>query len=272
MESLQARIAALEAQLTSMGCPATEQRIASDAREGVLSDTDTTSTHEESGSADRDPVSEITGLVGSLNMSTDGQLHYFGSQSSYNLVRSRMTDDVSKSTRSPQQQGLAAVQQLGHHVSISQELEIHLLDLYWRWSNPWNYIIHKETFLEDYHEGRGVYCTPLLLSVVLAHASRYSDRTELRTVPSDPHTAGKAFLEQAKLLYLYESEAPTVATVQAGALMALRTMADGQEALGWLYCGNFPTGLDSDSSSQVWQGTRREWRLTLASISTALNG
>lgn len=208
-----------------------------------MSDTDKTSMYEESSSGDRDPVSEITGLLGSLNMSTDGQLHYFGSQSSYHLVRSRMTEDATKPTASPQEQGLAAVEQLGHHVSISQELEAHLLDLYWRWSNPWNYIVHKETFLKDYHERRGVYCTPLLLSVVLAHASRYSDRTELRTVPDDPHTAGRAFLDQAKLLYLYESEAPTVATVQAAALMALRIMADGKEALGWLYCGIFPTNL-----------------------------
>lgn len=139
-----------------------------------------------------------------------------------------------------QSQGLDAAAQLGLLVTISAELQDHLLELYWRWQNPWNYIVHKGAFLASLRgENDGRYCSPLLLSSIFAIAARYSDRPELCSVPGDLRTAGNAFCEQAKILLLYESEAPSVATVQAACLLALRIMSDGKEALGWLYCGQY---------------------------------
>ena len=127
---------------------------------------------------------------------------------------------------------------MGKGVPLSIELQEHLLELYWTWQDPWNYIIHKDTFTRAFRTRTyGKYCTPLLLSAIFALASRFSDRTELPTAAEDSSTAGLAFSEQAKILFLYESQAPLVATVQAAALMSMRALSDGQEALGWLYCG-----------------------------------
>lgn len=235
VESLQARISQLEAQLASLG---------SSAQLGTFAP-DTEDSHEdepEDGSSDEetDPLSELTGLVGRLNVIDDGQLHYFGSQSSYNLLKAPLHNAPSHSTPlKMQSQGLDAAAQLGLLVTISAELQDHLLELYWRWQNPWNYIVHKGAFLASLRgENDGRYCSPLLLSSIFAIAARYSDRPELCSVPGDLRTAGNAFCEQAKILLLYESEAPSVATVQAACLLALRIMSDGKEALGWLYCGN----------------------------------
>lgn len=137
-------------------------------------------------------------------------------------------------------QGLFAAAQLGKTVNITDELQNHLLDLYWRWQNPWNYVIHKSAFLRSFRgEDNGKSCSPLLLCSIFAIAARYSDRPELRSVPDDPNTAGDAFCEQAKILMLYEAEAPTITTVQAACLLALRIMSDGKEALGWLYAGMY---------------------------------
>ncbi|KAI4603880.1 hypothetical protein KJ359_003704 [Pestalotiopsis sp. 9143b] len=236
VESLQARISQLEAQLASLG---------SAAQLGTFAP-DTEDSHEdepEDGSSDEepDPLSELTGLVGRLNVIDDGQLHYFGSQSSYNLLKAPLHNTPSHSTPlKMQSQGLDAAAQLGLLVTISAELQDHLLELYWRWQNPWNYIVHKGAFLASLRgENDGRYCSPLLLSSIFAIAARYSDRPELCSVPGDLRTAGNAFCEQAKILLLYESEAPSVATVQAACLLALRIMSDGKEALGWLYCGQY---------------------------------
>ncbi|KAJ4178066.1 hypothetical protein NW767_014953 [Fusarium falciforme] len=211
-------------------------------------------------SAGRNLVSAVTGLMGRLNIGDDGQLHYFGSQSNYHLIHDNLGYDSMESTVSLQRQGLDAVGCLGKSVPLSMELQEHLLELYWTWQHPWNYIIHRDAFSRAFRSRiYGKYCTPLLLSAIFAIASRFSDRTELRTVAEDPNTAGCALFEQAKILFLYESQAPIVATVQAAALMSMRALSDGQEALGWLYCGNaarmaLNLGLNIDCSQWVASG------------------
>ncbi|KAF3343197.1 hypothetical protein VdG2_08713 [Verticillium dahliae VDG2] len=138
-----------------------------------------------------------------------------------------------------QRQGLAAAAQLDKLVAIPVELQQHLLELYWQWQNPWNYVIHKGAFMKSFRgEDDGRHCSPLLLSSIFAIDARYSDQVELRSRPDDPSMAGDAFCDQAKILLLYESEAPTITKVQAACILALRIMSDGKEALGWLYAGN----------------------------------
>ncbi|CAG9987822.1 unnamed protein product [Clonostachys byssicola] len=230
-----ARIRHLESQLTSLGAPLPGAQCVELGREGSEAESET-----ESDQHDHDPLSELTGLVGRLAVVDDGQLHYFGSQSSFNLPRqpANPAPTAQNLWTRMQTQGLAAAAQLGMLTAISSELEDHLLDLYWRWQNSWNYIVHKGAFLRSragLDDGR--YCSPLLLSAIFAISARYSDRVELRTIADDPSTSGNAFCEQAKILLLYESEAPSVTTVQAAAILGLRIMSDGKEALGWLYCG-----------------------------------
>lgn len=234
VESLQARITQLEARLRSLDPSAPREspsQATDDPEESEPEDSDNNN--------DPDPLAGLTDLVGRLNVIDDGQLHYFGSQSSYNLLREPPRDAAAHETPlRAQRKGVSATAQLGMSVSISDELQDHLLELYWRWQNPWNYIVHKSAFMASFRgNDEGRYCSPLLLSSIFAIASRYSDRRELRSDPEDPSTAGSAFCEQAKILLLYESEAPTVITVQAACLLALRIMSDGKEALGWLYCG-----------------------------------
>ncbi|GKT41036.1 nitrogen assimilation transcription factor nit-4 [Colletotrichum spaethianum] len=229
---MRARIRNLEAQVVSLGSQPTSTLNPNTEEAGQDESTD---------DEDQGPLSDLTGLVGRLNVIDDGQLHYFGSQSSYNLVREPLREaDPHKPSLKVQRQGLAAAAQLGKLVTVSDELQDHLLELYWRWQNPWNYVIHKSAFLKSFRgEDDGKYCSPLLLCSIFAIAARYSDRLELRSVVDDPSTAGDAFSEHAKILLLYESEAPTITTVQSACLMALRIMSDGKEALGWLYSGEF---------------------------------
>ena len=190
-------------------------------------------------------MEEVTNIVGRLNVGEDGQLRFFGSQSNFHLLHGRLGETAPEISSSAQDRGLRAVSKLEKGISVSEELQEHLLDLYWRWQNPWVYVVHKSAFLEDLRsEPKGKYCTPLLLSAIFALASRYSDRPELRTDPNNPSTAGDAFAEQANILLLYENQAATTTTVQAVALLSLRAMSENKEAMGWLYSGMFsPWGL-----------------------------
>lgn len=231
MESLHARIKNLEDQLAAAG----QEVSAFQPAESLDADRDDRETIEPD---QRDPVWEISQLVGRLNVGSDGQLHYFGSQSNFNLLHGELSNPTpGTSWLAMRKHGLDVAAQLNRLVSISEDLQDHLLELYWKWQNAWNYIVHKPAFMRDLRAGHGKFCSPLLLSAILAIASRYSDRPEVRSVHDDPNSAGDAFVDQAKILLLYESEAPTVTTVQAAALLSLRVMSDNKDALGWLYSG-----------------------------------
>lgn len=232
VESLEARVKFLEAELAHAGQPVETSFKTEDGTLDALDD------HAADDPEERDPLAEVTGLIGRLNVGDDGELHYFGSQSSLHLLRTQLGDSTPKLSLYMRDQGMTVMKQLGMGREIPLELQEHLLDLYWKWQNPWYYVVHKESFLRDFRQrGHGRYCSALLLSAIFSLASRYSDRPELRSDPDDPNTAGQCFVEQCKILFLYEMEAATITTVQAACLMALRTMSDNKDALGWLYCG-----------------------------------
>ncbi|GAM41180.1 hypothetical protein TCE0_041f14114 [Talaromyces pinophilus] len=207
VESLCARIKTLEDQLTAAG----RELSAFQLSENLDTNRNDCETQEPD---QRDPVWEILQLVGRLNL----------------------RNPTPGTWLAMQKQGLDAARQLNKLVFICEELQDHLLDPYWKWQNASNYIVYKSAFMRDLRAGHGKFCSLLLLAI-LAIASRYSNRLEVRSVPDDLNSAGDAFVDQAKIPLLDESEAPTVTTVQAAALLSLRVMSDNQDALGWLYGG-----------------------------------
>jgi hypothetical protein len=185
---------------------------------------------------------DISDRLGDLKVGEDGQVHYFGSRSNFSLLKTRPVASSTISVYELEQQAADTLDRLGLRVKVSNELRDHLLAIFWTWQNTWQYIVVKDLFIGDlYGDKSGQYASPLLLSAVLALAARYSDRTELRTDPLDPNTAGNLLAEQAKMLLFYESQAPKVTTIQAAALLSLRETATNKEALGWMYCGKRST-------------------------------
>ncbi|KXJ85672.1 fungal-specific transcription factor domain-domain-containing protein [Microdochium bolleyi] len=261
VEALQERIRNLEAQLESLGHPAGHSESPSC---GLLDDThgepDDDSPSDDAGSSRRSPMRDISDRLGGLNLGEDGQVRYFGSRSNFSLLKTVAVASSTVSARELERQAVHTLHRLDLFVQVPDELRDHLLDLFWTWQNPWQYIVVKELFESDlYGTKSGQYASPLLLSALLALAARYSDRTELRSDPLDPNTAGNALAEQAKMILFYESQAPTVTTVQAAALLSLRETATNKEALGWTYCGMatrmaFNLGLHLDCSHWYQKG------------------
>ena len=249
VESLQARIAVLEEQLVALGKTAKRPVLNDDERIYFDANNDIDESREEtpgpgpaSSQTPRDPLEEITQLTGRLNIGEDGQLRYFGAQSNYHLLHGPLYTLSTRFVDRARQEGLETVARQGKSAEVPQELQDHLLELYWRWQNAWMYMVHRESFMQHYNEGdMGQYCTRLLITSIFALTARYSDRIELRSNPADPQTAGDLFAEQAKLLLLHECETPTVETVQAAALLSLRWMSENKESQGWLYIGQFDT-------------------------------
>ncbi|BCS29525.1 fungal specific transcription factor domain-containing protein [Aspergillus puulaauensis] len=262
VQSLQAHIAVLERQLVELGGKVS--RLETGRENAATADGEPNSPPNnlvETKSSDlRDPIEELTQRAGRLNIGEDGQLRYFGAQSNYHLLHGPIYNETTRPIQEFQEIGLATAGLLCRAVDVPQGLQDHLLGLYWRWQNPWLYMIHKGSFMSDYRNGgRGKFCSPVLLFAIFALSSRYSDRVEVRSDPEDPHSAGNRFAEQAKILLQHECEAPTTTTVQAASLLSLRWMSENKESLGWLYIGMatrmaYNLGLNLDCASWVAAG------------------
>ncbi|OJJ50723.1 hypothetical protein ASPZODRAFT_11578 [Penicilliopsis zonata CBS 506.65] len=239
-----AYISALEARVECL-----ERRLAASEGRGK--------TNSDSGqrAAQEPKMDDLTEAFGCFTLGDAGELRFFGASSNFSLIQNHSLK-VASSTEA-RLRGLAAARQTPGYFDPPAELRDHLLGLFWRWQNSWQYLVPRELFLRDlYVDHSGRYCTPLLLMAILALASRYSSRPEVRRDIGDANTAGAAFASQAKTMLDYEYEAPTTTTVQATALLGLYWASIDNEGLGFMYIGMasrmaMNLGLHSDCSHSV---------------------
>jgi hypothetical protein len=205
-----------------------------------------------------EPIDELTDALGCFTLGDAGELRYFGASSNFTIIQNHSLK-VASSVEA-RNRGIAAARQMPAFFEPSDELRDHLLGLFWRWQNSWQYLVSRESFVLDlYVEKSGRFCTPLLLTAMLALASRYSSRPELRANPNDANTSGEIFASQAKTMLHYEYEAPTTSTVQATALLGLYWASIDNEGLGFMYIGMatrmaMNLGLQSDCTSYAAKG------------------
>lgn len=197
---------------------------------------------------EKDLLHDLTQLYGHLDIAEDGHLRYFGAASYFNLPRRSQYEAAPKDDL----KGPHDDEEEYHTIvsGLSIEVQTELLDHFWTWQNPWQYLVHKKVFCEDLRSGTYTkYCTPLLLQCILALSARYSDHEEVRASPDQPETAGNALADQAKAILHFELESPTTSTVAAIGLLALREMSVNKEALGWTYTGLPTTSKDRGHTS-----------------------
>ncbi|PYI11002.1 hypothetical protein BO78DRAFT_466665 [Aspergillus sclerotiicarbonarius CBS 121057] len=263
IQALQARIQFLESQLAQY-----------QLQEGVFSgseshqlqhrDEQIGSKGSEAQSRSLDPIDDLTDLLGGLSVGEGDQLRYFGSRSNLSIVEQQGTMRPNLSPRNSYQ--------LLQPIDVEPELQEELLDLFWEWQNPWQYLVYQKVFLRSLeNQLDDGYCTPLLLYSMLALAARYSDNPEVRTIRNDPKTAGDDFSRKAQALLFEEIKAPRVSTVVAAAHMSLSEMARDNEPAGWTYIGiairmAYNLGLHIDPHLWVSSGTMAPEEAELRSI------
>ena len=123
-----------------------------------------------------------------------------------------------------------------HPLTQDPELIEHLVDLYFEWEQPWLQVVDETLFRDSWHRN-GRYYSPLLLDCILALASRYSMKPEVRSNPNDANTAGQAFCQSAEARLQSELKWPRITTVQSLSLLSIYYVAIGSDAAGWLHHG-----------------------------------
>ncbi|GAB1209841.1 hypothetical protein APSETT445_008629 [Aspergillus pseudonomiae] len=136
----------------------------------------------------------------------------------------------------------------GHLVS-------HLISLYFTWDHPLSQIVDQTVFLRHMREGNKntEFCTPFLVNSMLAIASTYSDFPEVFAIPGDVASKGACFFNEAELLWKAEEGRPSLANIQALALMSHVQMSMECRKTANLKPPIFePPGRDNVSDDIVW--------------------
>ena len=190
---------------------------------------------------------ELSGKMGELRVE-GGSVRFIGGTSNLLFLDPELGTPQSLAATTPE--GLYQRQEdvLTSWTSVTKnaELVFHLLNMYFTWHYPYFTTLSKSLFFRDFSKGKRdhvsrqkKYCTPLLVNAMLAIGCHFTSWPEARVDPQDAATAGDHFFKEAKRLIVEndEFESPSLATIQALALMSVREAGCGREAKGWVYSG-----------------------------------
>lgn len=177
---------------------------------------------------------DLSLLLGKPAITQTGESRHFGHTSSMGLV----PEDENYTRSGVHMQHLPQEHKNGTWTAVTQDIQFveRLLDLYFTWSHPFYVIFSRECFLRDFRSGRQKYCSSLLVNAILSFGCHFTDEPAGRTDPDNFRTAGDQFFAEARRL-LYEDDTPSLTTVQALCVMALREPSAGRDSSGFMYIG-----------------------------------
>ncbi len=117
-------------------------------------------------------------------------------------------------------------------------LAMHLLDLHWNRQHHTFLLTYRPAFMRDLVHG-GSYYSKLLLNAILACASKYSDRVELRDDHANSLTAGGRFFRRCDQLLVENPpwDQSSIPTVVEFLLLGSTFISRGKNSKGWSYSG-----------------------------------
>lgn len=235
--------------------------------------------------AERDVIDQISHRIGTLKIAGDGHLRFYGATSNMNLVDVSATQQRQRpDARTVRHDGQDILNHLRVGQPVDQNLEDHLVELYFTWQNPTTYVVDKDMYMTARSKWRNEYDDTPFYSEVLTNAmyaylvcfffffffinmltqSRCAigSAFEARYHPTFitfPKSLSEFFADRAKALLEIELDSPCVATVQALVILSCHEGSSNRDARGWLYSGMsmrlaFDLGLHLDPMAYVEKG------------------
>lgn len=198
-------------------------------------------TEEQDGSNSPTFESQLSSKMGTLKLE-DGTVRYIGGTSNLLFLTSDepgSSQDEFDDSKSPGPSW----------TTVTNEVELinHLLNHYFTWHYTFFTILPKAGFYRHFLMGKPAratrkkheYCSSLLVNTILALGCHFTSHPGSRADPDDSSTAGDHFFREAKRILFEEDELskPSLANVQALALMSVREAGCAREAQGFAYSG-----------------------------------
>ncbi|KAL4979873.1 fungal-specific transcription factor domain-containing protein [Aspergillus desertorum] len=122
-------------------------------------------------------------------------------------------------------------------VTSDDHLVSSLISLYFTWDHSLMQVVDQEMFLRAMSAGdtSSEFCSPVLVNSILAVASTYSPYPEVYAVPGDVASRGQHFFEEAEVRWKAEEGRPSLANIQALAIMSHNLKLQGKDDASWLY-------------------------------------
>ena len=216
---------------------------------------------------------ELSGKMGKLRLN-NGSVSIVGGTSNLIFVGSGHDGDDDAYSTDELEEDVTNKEPIASWTEVTSDtrLVLHLMNMYFTWHYTFFTTLSKTLFWREFKQGkpsrdikpRTEHCTPLLVNAMLALGCHFTSWPAARADPGDSATAGDHFFKEAKRLILEknEHEKPSIATVQALALMSVREAGCGREARGWVYSGmsfrmaydlglNIGSGADDLEESEV---------------------
>jgi len=208
-------------------------------------------------------IAQLYGGKWHLNSDERGQVHFYGLTPSLHLKDDTLLSFLSSGRNL-----------IGHDHQVQvvpAQLQMHLLDLYWKYLHPVLQIVHREAFLHDMTHGLTRYCNKLLVYCMLACGARMSEESYIRGLAlreDDEMNEEQPFLVKRAFECLeQELKRPGITTIQALQLLSVIDCARSNNTKGWLLssrCTAF--GIRLRKQLTGIQGMHAAWPLTLACI------
>ena len=178
--------------------------------------------------------------LGRLQLTHDGQLRYFGSTSNLTLLDA-LVDATPPITVQKD------VSELLENAKLDREadetLERHLLELFFTWQDPSMHVVDAGAFWSCRAQSKceGVttsYYSRALSDAMCALGAAYEPRYHPEFL-TFPRSLAEFFGDRAKLLLELELDSPSIATVQALAIVSNHEAYCKRDTRGWLYSGMY---------------------------------
>ena len=134
--------------------------------------------------SDRDGFGIINGLKDGISYEQLSQSlgrPAFGEDAQYSPSRERHLSEIVRRyelRQSPEASSTTSETQLSR-ASTDQQLQYHLIMLYFIWVHPVHMLFLEERFVDDYETGGQTYCSPSLISSICAMGSLYSSEEDV---------------------------------------------------------------------------------------------
>lgn len=126
---------------------------------------------EEENEAENDVIEQLSNRIGTLKIAGDGHLRFYGATSNLNLVDVSATQQRQRpDARTVRHDGQDILNHLRVGQPVDQELEDHLVELYFTWQNPSIYVVDKEMYMTARLRWRNEYDDTPFYSEVLTNA------------------------------------------------------------------------------------------------------
>ncbi|KAJ5151100.1 fungal-specific transcription factor domain-containing protein [Penicillium canariense] len=196
-----------------------------------------------------DPEMELlVKRTGSLQFTEHGQLKYFGTTSNVHFLKTAIPFQPPMESKAPGETTAMCLERAGVAQIIPREVEDHLIKLYFTWENPYFNVVDRKAFMDArklalsaVEAGVSIESpcySELLVNAMCSWGALFTDRI-VTGVPAPLHDL---FILRARALLERDIDNPTIATVQALAMMSGSEASRCRDSRGWL-CDGMATQL-----------------------------